>query len=43
MSSYISAELRRLVEQRAGGACEYCEIREVDTFFGCHVDHIIAE
>jgi hypothetical protein len=43
MSSYISAELRRLVEERAGGACEYCRIREVDTFVGCHVDRIIAE
>lgn len=43
MSSYINAELRRLVELRANGACEYCKIHETDTFFGCHVDHIIAE
>jgi hypothetical protein len=43
MSSYVSAELRRLVEERAGGACEYCLIQERDTYVGCHVDHIIAE
>lgn len=43
MSSYVSAELRRLVAERAGGACEYCLIHERDTYIGCHVDHIIAE
>jgi hypothetical protein len=43
MSSYVSAELRRLVADRAGGACEYCLIHERDTYIGCHVDHIIAE
>ena len=43
MSSYVSAELRRAVEERAGGACEYCLIHQRDTYFGCQVDHIIAE
>jgi hypothetical protein len=43
MSSYVSVELRRLVAERAGGACEYCLIFERDTFFGCQVDHVIAE
>lgn len=43
MSSYVSPAVRRLVEERAGGACEYCLIRERDTYFGCHVDHIISE
>jgi 5-methylcytosine-specific restriction endonuclease McrA len=43
MSSYVSAELRRLVAERAGSACEYCLIHQRDTYFGCHVDHIIAE
>ncbi|MGH9902371.1 MAG: HNH endonuclease [Pyrinomonadaceae bacterium] len=42
MSSYIGAELRRSVIARAGGRCEYCLIREEDTFFGCEVDHIIS-
>jgi hypothetical protein len=43
MSSYVSAELRRLVVARAEGLCEYCLIAEADTFFGCEVDHIISE
>lgn len=41
-SSYISAELRRLVVARAEGLCEYCLIHEEDTFFGCEIDHIIS-
>lgn len=41
-SSFISAALRRLVTERAGGACEYCLIHETDTFYGCEVDHIIS-
>jgi hypothetical protein len=43
MTSYVSADLRRLVEDRAGHRCEYCLIRESDTYLGCQVDHIIAE
>ena len=43
MTSYIPAELRRSVVQRAKGRCEYCRIRESDTFYGCQIDHIIAE
>ena len=43
MTSYISAELRRVAIERADGRCEYCRIREADTFFGCQIDHIIAE
>jgi hypothetical protein len=42
MSSYVSAELRQLVAARAAHGCEYCLIREDDTFFGCKVDHIIS-
>jgi hypothetical protein len=42
MSSYINAELRRDVEFRAHGVCEYCRIHQNDTWVGCHVDHIIA-
>jgi hypothetical protein len=42
-SSYISAELRRLVESRAEKLCEYCLIAEEDTFLGCEMDHIISE
>lgn len=43
MSSYVPAALRRLVEQRAQGLCEYCLIHEEDTFLGCQVEHVIAE
>lgn len=43
MTSYVSAELRRMVETRADHLCEYCLIHEDDTVFGCQVDHIISE
>ena len=43
MTSYISAELRRIVEARAHKVCEYCLIHESDTYLGCQVDHIISE
>ncbi|MFM9061683.1 MAG: HNH endonuclease [Pirellula sp.] len=31
------------MNERAGGRCEYCRILESDTFYGCQIDHIIAE
>jgi hypothetical protein len=43
MTSHIRAELRRLVHERAGGACEYCLIHERDTYLGCQVDHVVSE
>ena len=43
MTSYVPADVRRLVESRADGLCEYCLIHESDTFLGCQVDHVIAE
>ena len=43
MTSYIHAELRRLVEIRAHKICEYCLIHENDTYLGCQIDHIISE
>ena len=42
-TSYIPADLRRIVYGRAAGLCEYCLLHEDDTFFGCEVDHIISE
>ena len=42
-TTYVSADLRRLVASRAGYACEYCLVEEEDTFFGAEVDHIISE
>jgi HNH endonuclease len=43
MTTYVSVELRTLVETRANGLCEYCLIHVRDTYLGCHVDHIISE
>lgn len=42
-STYINADLRRLVITRADNLCEYCLLHEDDTYFGCEVDHIISE
>ena len=43
MSSYVSAALRREVQTRANGICEYCLIHESDTYLGCQVDHVVSE
>lgn len=43
MTSYVTADLRRLVASRAKYLCEYCLIHQDDTYLGCHVDHVIAE
>lgn len=43
MSSYVPADIRRLVRERAGLICEYCLIHEEDTFLGCQIDHILPE
>ena len=41
--TYVPVALRQLVKTRAKSLCEYCLIREEDTYFGCQVDHIISE
>lgn len=41
--TYISAELRRAVRERANYRCEYCLLHEDDNFLPHEVDHIIAE
>ena len=43
MSTHVPAALRRLVERRADGLCEYCLIHEDDTFLGCQIEHIRSE
>ena len=44
MSSYISAENRRLVIERANGRCEYCLLHQQDSaLFNHEIDHVIAE
>jgi hypothetical protein len=42
-TTYISAELRRRVEERAGQCCEYCLIHADDAFLAHEIDHIISE
>jgi hypothetical protein len=42
-STYIPANLRRLIAARAASLCEYCLLHEDDTLFGCEVDHVISE
>lgn len=41
--TYIPAELRRLVEERAGGCCEYCLVHQADLYLSHEADHIISE
>lgn len=42
MADGVSAEVRLIVAARANYLCEYCLIAAEDTFFGCHVDHIVS-
>jgi hypothetical protein len=42
-STRVSAALRRRVQERARGCCEYCLLSEQDTWFSHEPDHIIAE
>ena len=41
--TYISAELRRLVYERANGCCEYCRMNVADRLLPYEIDHIISE
>lgn len=40
--SYVSAELRRRVINRAGGCCEYCRTNQQDRFIPFEIDHVVA-
>lgn len=42
MSRYVSETLRRLVAVRANFRCEYCRLRELDSFFTYHIEHIVS-
>ena len=42
-STRVSAALRRQVQERARGCCEYCLLSEEDAWFSHEPDHIIAE
>ncbi|HLV33522.1 MAG TPA: HNH endonuclease signature motif containing protein [Spirillospora sp.] len=41
--TYISADLRRQVIDRAGNCCEYCRLSQEDNTFSFQIDHVIAE
>lgn len=43
MSTYISKDLRRLVETRSDQYCEYCKMPSNVSFLPHEVDHAIAE
>lgn len=38
----VSAALRRRVQERALGICEYCLLSETDAYFSHEPDHVIA-
>ena len=41
--SPVPYRLRRQVQERAQGRCEYCLIHEADMYFPREADHVIAE
>ena len=43
MSTYISADLRRIIHKCAEACCEYCLIPESITLAPHEIDHIIAQ
>ena len=42
MTSYISTSLRQLINDRAGGKCEYCLIHQDFSIYSHEVDHAVA-
>src|SRR3974390_2458326 len=42
MSRDVSPGERQFIAERAYRVCEYCLIHEVDTFWGCQIEHIIS-
>lgn len=41
--TYISAELKRAVKERAGNCCEYCRRSQDDLSLPFHIEHILPE
>ena len=41
--TYIPTALRQIVQERAGGRCEYCLYPQDVSFLAFEVEHIIAE
>ena len=42
MSTYVPRSLRRFVEKRANGVCEYCLAHQDDTYAGGTIEHIVS-
>lgn len=42
MSTYIPANIRNIVAQRANRRCEYCLLYEKHSFLSFHIEHIIS-
>jgi hypothetical protein len=42
MADVISQQLRREIQTRASGRCEYCLMPEALLLAGCQVDHIVS-
>jgi hypothetical protein len=42
MADYIPVSLRQLVVERAGGACEYCQIHQTFSIYRHEADHVVA-
>jgi HNH endonuclease len=42
MASEVTSALRRLVNERAKGACEYCRLHQNFSIYTHEVDHVIA-
>jgi HNH endonuclease len=38
----VSVAIRRRIERRANGRCEYCHLHQDDEFYTFHVEHVIA-
>ena len=41
--TYIPADLRQQVTQRAERCCEYCLIHEDDSYYTLQIDHVVSE
>ena len=41
--TYVAPALRRAVQVRAGGCCEYCRLSRDDHTLLFEIDHMIAE
>ena len=41
--TYVPADVRRDVIERAGDCCEYCRLSQDDVDLSFHIEHVIAE